>query len=515
MFSKWWNFYASWILLLPIILVTCGGCQRKKDIGKPPQCGQHCIHRICQLLGVPIGIDEICSICPPKNDGESLKELEEAFISIGLKSHGLYSDTQSAETLLEIPRPFIASLSGHFIVVDAFDKTKGVLRVFDVEGGRRLAAMPSFLDRWDGYALVVSRPDNSHRLPKQHYSGTLRGKAIAEYGSLYLDAGDIDPEGDGKVEYTVNVRNSGTEELHILAVKSDCSCVSISTQQKNISSGASGKIKLIQDVGAIRGPYEKHVIVQTNDTVHPIVQVTLAGNAAADLVLSHSRINFGNIQVDDCKTVDVYVRYTGDKALVLEPVEQEKELEIKVLPWDLANDLPSVSNSIKQRFNTALQPKSHIGWSNVFRVSASITADEAELGKLLSGEIKMNTNLKSMPVLSIPYVAKVSEPCWARPSTLFFENVKGSDSIIIDRVVHIAVPENEQWTVDSLMLSEFPFLKWKLKDGRLSDIITIQVNGKLSVRQAKQTTSLDIKLVSKAEDQQHCVVSIPVRWRIR
>ena len=100
--------------------VLVAGCGSRLDQPLRPQCGQHCLHRVSQLLGVPLTLRQVVELCPPKQEGESLLELKTALETIGFEVNGVETTKISEAKLSELACPFIASLKGHFVVVDLY-----------------------------------------------------------------------------------------------------------------------------------------------------------------------------------------------------------------------------------------------------------------------------------------------------------------------------------------------------------------------------------------------------------
>ena len=59
------------IFITIIVGTLVSPCIAAENETVEPQCGQYSIHFCCQLLGIPLTLDQVCEILPPKPKGES------------------------------------------------------------------------------------------------------------------------------------------------------------------------------------------------------------------------------------------------------------------------------------------------------------------------------------------------------------------------------------------------------------------------------------------------------------
>lgn len=148
-------------ITVPLIAKTSDNVSGSTFDPAKPQCGHWAIMRCCELLGVPIEMQTILKLLPPKETGSSVLELRDVFRKIGLEAVG---KRETLKGLLGGPFPAIAHLGGdHFVTVSAADDE--VVRFFD--GSGRVAAMTvsEFEKKWTGALLVVQRENRIVPLP--------------------------------------------------------------------------------------------------------------------------------------------------------------------------------------------------------------------------------------------------------------------------------------------------------------------------------------------------------------
>ena len=81
------------------------------------------------------------------------------------------------------------------------------------------------------------------------------------------------PKGQ-KLDWTFEVKNTGTADLEILAAKPACGCT-VADFDKVIKPGQTGKVTAHVDTATFAGPIAKPVTLETNDASNPSAQLTI------------------------------------------------------------------------------------------------------------------------------------------------------------------------------------------------------------------------------------------------
>lgn len=112
--------------------------------------------------------------------------------------------------------------------------------------------------------------DQAKDAPKQDPSGPLPRLVIE---STEHQFGEV-PAGTA-LEYSFEIKNTGDADLQILKVKPACGCTT-SEFDTTIASGATGHITLaVKHTTNYKGPVAKSARVDTNDPLHPIMNLVL------------------------------------------------------------------------------------------------------------------------------------------------------------------------------------------------------------------------------------------------
>ena len=77
-----------------------------------------------------------------------------------------------------------------------------------------------------------------------------------------------------KLEWSFQVKNTGTSDLEIIAAKPTCGCT-VADFDKVIKPGATGKVSAHVDTTGFAGPINKGITLETNDPTAPTAQVTI------------------------------------------------------------------------------------------------------------------------------------------------------------------------------------------------------------------------------------------------
>ncbi|HYO79099.1 MAG TPA: DUF1573 domain-containing protein, partial [Thermoanaerobaculia bacterium] len=81
------------------------------------------------------------------------------------------------------------------------------------------------------------------------------------------------PKGQ-KLDWSFEVKNTGTTDLEILAAKPTCGCT-VADFDKVIKPGKTGKVSAHVDTTNFAGPISKAVTLETNDAAAPTAQITI------------------------------------------------------------------------------------------------------------------------------------------------------------------------------------------------------------------------------------------------
>jgi hypothetical protein len=271
-----------------------------------PQCGHWAILRCCELLGVPIEMQTIINLLPPKETGATMLELREVFRRIGLKAIG---KRETSEGLIRGTFPSIAHLDvDHFVTVSAANDES--VRLFDGSGRAKTMKLSDFGKKWDRTLLVIQRANRAAPLPLFAKRRRNRVPCI-EFDRLIIDKGDIPWHGK-PIVYEFPVRNTGEAPLVIEDIKTNCRCLGAESPSDPITPGGKGTIALKYSLNEGQGTFKYEALVKSNDPSIPFVKLTAAGNTDTRVQVTPKFVYLGKIIPGQKKTATVSVHFTGD-----------------------------------------------------------------------------------------------------------------------------------------------------------------------------------------------------------
>lgn len=407
-----------------------------------PQCAQYCIHFCCQLLGVPLTLDRVCEMLPPKAEGESFTEIAKTLENVGFKVKGLEITYDELE---KGPFPLMAHVkmgsAQHFVIVEAADKNNVML--LDGHARRRIWQAENFRQRWTGYVITIAKPPRDVLLPIYRSSTKLVPRL--QFNTLFSDCGEVSLEETETVNFDFPFENRGTADLRVLKVKSTCRCAVAHYPKHAIPPGGKGTISIKVDLTDLIGSFGKIVYVVSNDPVFPVIELRVAGNASQELQVSSKYIDLGKVVASECVATNFFIKYWGDTLLELSDFKTDLTgLEMRFEPVTDAT-LRHLYNG-KVPLNIKM-----IELNNFFVVKLCYKAPQSS-PQNIEGKICISTNLPRKLLLEIPVIVEVVSPIAVRPDVLFLgEIAEGSfirETIIIKSrtgsplVVHAVDLEN-------------------------------------------------------------------------
>lgn len=447
-------------------------------------------------------MSEIVELLPPKEQGESLLEIKQTLEHIGLEARGFRAGTRTSAAVQKLSTPFIASYGDHFVAVDTVDQ--GTLRLFDGGGSRRYVRMEQFLRRWDGNVMCVAIGQNKDPLPRYAYTKSAT-QPCAQFESLYADFGELSTKDTPEIECTFSVLNAGGDALTVHEVKSDCSCVTTAVPDSPIAPGATGKIKVIQNITAQNGVFEKRLLIHTNDPARPVVEAFIAGNTTGELTISHSHVKFFYAVRGREYNEQIYIRFTGKHALEIPGISTTiPEVTATGCRYEDAVKRDDVK-ALFGKLPEWMPEEQYMENGNSYVVTVTVQCPEDAPNRLF-GNVDIETNLEETPVISIPVVAEVVDAVECRPRMLFLSDApdNGDRSVLISLVSRIS----SSWSIRSLQCVGFR-MDWEARKDESGNDCGIRFYGQ-PVFDGTPKPQVHLVVTSKDDDSGDVSIVLPV-----
>lgn len=302
------------------------------------------------------------------------------------------------------------------------------------------------------------------------------------------------PKGE-KLTWDFEVKNTGTADLEIIAVRPACGCT-VAKFDKIIKPGQSGKVTASVDTTNFTGPISKGVTVETNDPSTPTAQVSI--NAVVKpFVEAHPAgfVRYNMLQGDaETQTILIYS-------------EEEEPFEI------LKIESPQEWIRVDHKKLEAAQMLPNVGRPNQAQYRVNITAGgpDAKIGPLAE-KVRIVTNSKHQPEYLVSVTGVIRPTYRVEPSGVNFGEVAPSDSaatrMVVIRSNNLKAPES---FVVTKAESSIPGVKAEVKPtaNKGEFEVTLQVG-----KDAKMG-DLDGNVKIYTSDKVNPTVTIPVKGTIK
>jgi archaellum component FlaG (FlaF/FlaG flagellin family) len=218
-----------------------------------------------------------------------------------------------------------------------------------------------------------------------------QGKLEIVGGETY-DWGTVAP---GKLTTTVEVKNTGAEDLKITEVRPACGCTAAPIDKNLLKPGEIGKINITLDVSTRTGPVEKTVSITSSDAAQAVRILHLKATVKRALTFTPSTyfvVTDGKMGTESASTA-IRVTNTSDGPVTLTPPEFGQ-------------------GNIKVRFEMK-EPKV-LKPGEEFELKALVTPLESEN---IYGSVKMKTSSAEVPVIDLSISGTVVRQVTAQPQT--------------------------------------------------------------------------------------------------
>jgi hypothetical protein len=235
------------------------------------------------------------------------------------------------------------------------------------------------------------------------------------------------PKGQ-KLDWSFEVKNTGTTDLEILAAKPTCGCT-VADFDKVIKPGKTGKISAHVDTTNFAGPISKAVTLETNDAAAPTAQVTITA-----IVKPYVEAYPAG-----------YVRYNmlqGDTEKQTITLYSEDETPFEIVKIDSPQDWIKV-DARKAEGADVVDKLGRKGQTQ-YKVDVTVGGPDAKLGPLAE-KIRIQTNSKHQPEYWLSVSGVVRPTYRVEPTGVNFGEIAPTDTAatrtIIVRSNDLKMPE--------------------------------------------------------------------------
>lgn len=217
------------------------------------------------------------------------------------------------------------------------------------------------------------------------------------------------PKGE-KLDWSFEIKNTGTTDLEILAAKPACGCT-VADFDKVIKPGATGKVTAHVDTTNFAGPISKAVMLETNDPTAPSAQVTISAIVKPYVeAFPNGFVRFNMIQGDvEKNSVTLF---------------SEEEEPFEIVKIETPNDW--IKADFAKLDTASAMPKVGRAGQNQYRVDVTVGGDDAKIGPLAE-KIHIVTNSKHQPDYWVSVTGVIRPSVRVEPTGVNFGEVAPTD----------------------------------------------------------------------------------------
>ena len=214
-----------------------------------------------------------------------------------------------------------------------------------------------------------------------------------------------------KIDWSFEVRNTGTSDLEIISAKPTCGCT-VADFDKVIKPGATGKLSAHVDTTNFSGPIAKSVTLETNDASTPTAQVTITAIVKPFVDAYPAGFVRYNMLQGDVEKQSVLLYSEDDAPFEIVKVESPQD-------W--------IKVDVKKAEGADIMPKIGRAGQNQYKLDITLGGPDARIGPLAE-KIKVLTNSKNQPEYSISIAGVVRPTFRVEPTGINFGEIAPTDT---------------------------------------------------------------------------------------
>lgn len=301
------------------------------------------------------------------------------------------------------------------------------------------------------------------------------------------------PKGQ-KLDWSFEVRNTGTADLEILAAKPACGCT-VADFDKVIKPGQTGKVTAHVDTASFAGPIAKPVTLETNDASTPSAQLTITAVVKPYVdAFPQGYVRFNMLQGDsDKQTITLF---------------SEDETPFEIVSVETPQDWIKVD--YKKVEGTDINKAVGRAGQNQYKVDITVGGPDTRVGPLAE-KIKIKTNSKYSPEYSVSVTGVVRPTYRVEPTGVNFGEVAPTDTAATRTIV---LRSNDLKTPEKFVVS-------KAESGVAGVTAAVKPMDKgvyeitLQVGKDAKPGVLDGSVLVHTNDAAKPVVTIPVKGTVK
>jgi hypothetical protein len=221
------------------------------------------------------------------------------------------------------------------------------------------------------------------------------------------------------VEHTFTLKNSGTTDLVISAIRPACGCTAAELTQSTIPPGESAKLSAKLTLAGRNGQVQKPILIESNDPANPALQLVMKGVIGTDFQIMPSTMVLRKDSPDAPATASVIVKSMKNENFEITDAKSEGgKLKVR---WDKFPD------------------------ENSYQITANF--EERLAAGQYEDKITIETNHPTRKQLEISVIVVVPSPIAVAPLKIVLDS---SSTAPVSRTIILKYPSKDTLSIDKI-----------------------------------------------------------------
>jgi hypothetical protein len=195
------------------------------------------------------------------------------------------------------------------------------------------------------------------------------------------------------VEHTFTLKNSGTTDLFISAIRPACGCTAANLTRQTIPPGESAELSTRLTLAGRSGELHKTILVESNDPANPALQLAIIGKAAQEFEITPSVLTLRQASIGQPPAGAIQIKSPDKPFRILKVIASGPAIHVR------ADPMPS---------------------GNAYQISASF--EKAPSENPPSSLISVETDNPRMPTLRIQVATILTKKILVAPDTIVLKS---------------------------------------------------------------------------------------------
>lgn len=351
--------------------------------------------------------------------------------------------------------------------------------IFEPPDNPKIISKKEFKNRWKGETLLLNPPTTKNKNSDIKKVATRTDGPHIEFEEPGIYLGAL--ESGTKIQHDFVFKNTGTDTLKILALRSRCSCLDPLPNDRIIPPGGKGKISLEYNTkGKNRGRDEQNATVMTNDPINKVTRLSIEAVILSEVKVLPDKLDIGEIFCNQKVRKVIQIKDSGSGALKVESVKTPECIKAEI-------------------------QKGEADVNGIITVPITLEIATDSSPGIFEQNITVMTNNKIKPEFIIPITGQIISKISADPSRIVFGKIKRGSEHIKEIILSSKTDEE----IENIKIKTGKFMTAKFENAGSS---TYKIMVKFHAPETADIIDERLELFTGEEDKP--ILSIPVYAKI-